>query len=168
MKKPPVEPRTFLLNRTDGAVVSVRVVSGGSVHLSDTAPLDRNAVIELLEARKLKLDEYVELELREMLAAGTVTKHRPRAKRVTQPPGSALVRVVPYLFMFSRETIAHVFTQGLGDMREEYFAALAAKKPRLARAIYFRWCLSLFSSVVLQGGVSLAKKVHALWKLGGG
>lgn len=90
----------------------------------------------------------------------------PLGARITPPPGSLLVSKLPYLF--TRKTIAHVFTQALADMREEYFDALAAHKPWLARSIYFRWGLSVLSTVVLQWGVELAKRVHALWKLGGG
>ncbi len=90
----------------------------------------------------------------------------PRAVSVVRPPGSGLMRILPYLF--SKKTIEYVFLQGIADMREEYFAALAVKTPWLARATYVRWCIGVVATVASHWGVSLAKKVHQIWKLTSG
>lgn len=84
--------------------------------------------------------------------------------KVTRVPGAHVHDWLPYLF--SRKTIDQTFTPALLDMRVEYFDALAVNRKWLARAVYVRWALGLFETIFLSWGVSLAKKIRAVWKLG--
>jgi len=85
--------------------------------------------------------------------------------RIVVAPGTALLKTLPYLC--SKQVIERVFAQSIDDMREEYYDALAQDRNFLAWCVLARFWLGLFNTFVLQAGVSVAKKIHAIWKLGG-
>lgn len=91
------------------------------------------------------------------------TKSAP--SRIVVAPGTTLLKTLPYLC--SKQVIERVFSQSIDDMREEYYDALSQGRNFLAWCVLGRFWLGLFNTFVLQAGVSVAKKIHAIWKLGG-
>lgn len=85
--------------------------------------------------------------------------------RIVVAPGATLLKALPYLC--SKQVIERVFAQSIDDMRMEYYDALAQGRKVLAWCVLGRFWLGLFNTFVLQAGVSVAKKIHAIWKLGG-
>lgn len=86
------------------------------------------------------------------------------ATRVTRPPGSRFLEILPYL-PISKQTMDALFVPPTLDMRQEYFDALAANRPWLARARRVAWVFGMVQTIALGSGLSLAKKILALWRV---
>lgn len=81
--------------------------------------------------------------------------------RLSRPPGSGLLLVAE--FLYSRKAYEEVFVPTVSDLREEYAAALVAKRKWKARWVLVRGYWSFFSAAGLQTAVRVARKAFKMW-----
>lgn len=166
-----------------GANTAKRHING---LLQESENLRSDTIKRQLKCRETKLESASKEVLREQQRVGTELQRRwdtlvqqldsPLAfilgvfnfRKVTskpslvRPPGSRVYAVLD--FVYSRKTMERVFAPGLADMRDEYFAALAACRPWKARWVVLAYYWSVVKMIPLHAIVALGKEAFEIWK----
>lgn len=84
--------------------------------------------------------------------------------KLISPPGSWARAVLS--FVFSKKTFEQVYAQGIADLRDDYFEALAEGRLWEARKIVLSYYIRLVLTIGGWSLTSVLKKLVGLWKIG--
>lgn len=94
-----------------------------------------------------------------------VVAYRLSGTAIRSAPGARLAYILSVLM--TKKDYERIFAQSLGDMREEYFEALQAGRPGLARWRHIQFYISTVSMLFLLAASKLGRLVQAAWRLTG-